>query len=243
MYEIGKTRAPLKEASYHRHPFGQIILNVSGTGTEKVDGEINPITAGSITVVPKETYHSKHAENGFEDIFTFFDEEALPVNACVRLRDDELGSVRHMMEALYGLYYLNDRVITESQRQLHRALTELLKEKMNALAADPEIERLRARIIDRFNDPELTVEQVMDGCAYCPDYARRRFKEIYGRSPQAYILDLRMEKAAAMLAGNGVSVADTALACGYYDQAYFARLFRKKWGTAPTDYRKKSEKS
>ena len=243
MFDIGKTRAPLKEARYHRHPFGQIILNVSGTGTEKVGGTVTTITAGSITVVPKETDHGKCAENGFEDIFVSFDEEALPISTCVRLRDDEMGSVRKLMEALYGLYYLNDRVITESTRQLHRALTELLKEKMNAFAADPEIERLRARIIDRFNDPELTVETVMAECAYCPDYARRRFRETFGCSPQAYILDLRMEKAATMLARNGATVAETALACGYYDAAYFARLFKKHRGMSPADYRKKSEKS
>jgi AraC-like DNA-binding protein len=54
------------------------------------------------------------------------------------------------------------------------------------------------------------------------------------------VLELRLQKARAMLSDprlDAVKIGDIAHACGFGDVSYFNRCFRRRFGTAPSDYR------
>ncbi|MBG0832785.1 AraC family transcriptional regulator [Planomonospora sp. ID67723] len=59
-----------------------------------------------------------------------------------------------------------------------------------------------------------------------------RFHDQIGMSPKAVARVMRFEHAAARLRA-GLPAADTAAACGYYDQAHMSRDFRAMAGTTP----------
>jgi AraC-like DNA-binding protein len=63
------------------------------------------------------------------------------------------------------------------------------------------------------------------------------FRRHLGRTPMAYVCDLRLEHAAALLAGTDLSIAEIALSCGYGDQTALTRAMRRHHGTTPAAYR------
>lgn len=70
-----------------------------------------------------------------------------------------------------------------------------------------------------------------------PSYLSRLFKKETGESFSNYVLARRMERAKELLAANA-KVYDAANAVGYQDVSYFAKVFRKYWGVAPSELKK-----
>ena len=58
-----------------------------------------------------------------------------------------------------------------------------------------------------------------------------------GRSPQQYLINLRLHNAQNMLLDTDLSVGEIARSVGYDDQLYFSRLFHRYFGTSPREYR------
>lgn len=90
--------------------------------------------------------------------------------------------------------------------------------------------------IDRYFTKDIRVTEMAALCNIHPQYFGRLFKQQTGLSFAAYLTELRMRQAAALLR-NGETVADTATACGYADVPYFSRVFRKYYGASPMKYR------
>ena len=66
------------------------------------------------------------------------------------------------------------------------------------------------------------------------------FKAVYNTTPNAFQLQLKVEYAKRLLASQK-SLAEVALAAGFYDQAYFSREFKKAYGITPLQYRRSFE--
>ena len=64
----------------------------------------------------------------------------------------------------------------------------------------------------------------------------RAFRAAYGTSPHAYLVQIRLLRARAMLAGGGRPAA-VAAECGFADQSHLGRWFRRAYGLAPAAYR------
>lgn len=69
-------------------------------------------------------------------------------------------------------------------------------------------------------------------------YLYRIFMEQLGQSPKEYLTEVRLEKAAEMLGGTGLSVTEIALSCGFREVSLFDRHFRGRYGCAPLKYRR-----
>ena len=70
-----------------------------------------------------------------------------------------------------------------------------------------------------------------------PYYFSKLFKEQAGVNFIDYLTDLRMEKARDLLTHQNLSIKEVCARCGYADQNYFSRIFKKTVGMTPTEYR------
>jgi len=70
----------------------------------------------------------------------------------------------------------------------------------------------------------------------------RLFKIETGVTPGQYLTDLRMEKAAQLLATTFLSIKEIMGAAGYRSKGNFIRFFRKRFGVTPSEYRQRAFK-
>jgi len=89
---------------------------------------------------------------------------------------------------------------------------------------------------------ELTLEKVAETANVNYTYLSSQFKKETGSTVVDYISMKRMQKATALLSSTNLSVSTIAGKCGYTDDTYFTRVFKKKYGKSPREYRKSIHK-
>ena len=78
------------------------------------------------------------------------------------------------------------------------------------------------------------VAQVMN---YSETHFCRLFKQCFKVNFSAYLNEFRIRQAQHMLCTTNDTVKEIALACGYQDNSYFIRVFKRFTGMTPLDYR------
>jgi AraC-like DNA-binding protein len=77
-------------------------------------------------------------------------------------------------------------------------------------------------------------------CSYMSRYHfLRSFKDVYGETPNEFLIRLRVEQAKKMLITENFSVSEICEKVGYTSLGSFSSLFLKQVGMAPTLYRRK----
>jgi Transcriptional regulator containing an amidase domain and an AraC-type DNA-binding HTH domain len=71
----------------------------------------------------------------------------------------------------------------------------------------------------------------------------RIFKEVYGISPIEYVINCRLTLACRMIKNTQRSLSEISIACGFGDKISFSRLFKKRYGSTPGEYRRNVLKS
>lgn len=68
------------------------------------------------------------------------------------------------------------------------------------------------------------------------------FKSTFGVSPIQYLITIRIENACELLKNTDISIQDCALSCGYANEYFFSRQFKKQTGTTPAKFRNQFNK-
>ena len=84
---------------------------------------------------------------------------------------------------------------------------------------------------------KLTLEEISSYVYLSPSHLSGMFRKEIGQTISTYITYIRIEKSKILLTQKGVKVADIAELCGFEDQGYFTRVFRKHVGISPRQYR------
>lgn len=84
---------------------------------------------------------------------------------------------------------------------------------------------------------EITIEDIAGLCGLNRTYFGKIFKEALGKTPQEFLLNYRMLKAAELLKLTSLSIGDIGLAVGYANQMHFSRAFKNNYGISPREWR------
>ena len=100
------------------------------------------------------------------------------------------------------------------------------------------IRRLCDHIKSNIGDPDLNVSAVADAFSITPRYVQLLFAGL-GKTCSSYILERRLDLAAARLAAGASSarITDVAMDLGFNDLTHFGRAFRRRFGITPSNYR------
>lgn len=92
---------------------------------------------------------------------------------------------------------------------------------------------------EHYRDSSLTVDALCRICNLSDTQFRKCFHDVYGTTPLNYINQLRVDYAADLLLSTYESIESIAMKSGFTDAKYFASVFRKYRGQAPTALRRK----
>lgn len=87
---------------------------------------------------------------------------------------------------------------------------------------------------------ELSVQKLAETAFLSTSRYRYLFKRTTGLSPMDYITELRLRRACELLTQGELSPEQISMLCGYQDRAYFQRIFKKRMGCTPCEYRRRS---
>ncbi len=100
------------------------------------------------------------------------------------------------------------------------------------------VEHMQSNLLTK---PDLPVMAGRLGVSY--GWLRRTFQQHTGLSPHQYLLELRLIRARHLLSHNTLPVKQVAREAGFEDEHYFCRLFRRKTGVTPTEWRSRGTRT
>lgn len=87
---------------------------------------------------------------------------------------------------------------------------------------------------------DISIEGIAAFCGLNRTYFGRIFKDTIGKSPQEFLMNYRMVKAAELLKLTELSIGDVGNAVGYPNQLHFSRAFKSVYGVSPREWRNKN---
>lgn len=97
--------------------------------------------------------------------------------------------------------------------------------------------------IDEHYKDDMSLEQLADLVGMTPTAFSRYFKQRTSKNISEYIVDIRLGHAARMLIDTADSVSTICWRTGFNTISNFNRLFRKRKGCSPTEFREKYQKT
>jgi AraC family transcriptional regulator len=101
------------------------------------------------------------------------------------------------------------------------------------------IERLRDYIVARLGE-RILVADLAQQVGLSPNHFAASFTKHTGRPPHRFVLDIRIEHAAALLSQSTLTIAQIAHDCGLSSQQHLSNAFRRHLATTPSRYRSRA---
>ena len=98
------------------------------------------------------------------------------------------------------------------------------------------LERVMTAINRNLNNSDISVDMIAEEVGISRVHLHRKMKELTGQTPHDFIRNIRMKKAASLLASAGMNVSEVMYACGFSNAASFSTVFKKMYGMSPREY-------
>lgn len=147
-----------------------------------------------------------------------------------------------LYEELYDVWFYQGKGFREySFYLLHELLVKawLRINNLTFQRKDDLLYRVKTFLKNKLSSPDCDFQKfaAFENMGY--EAFRKRFKKISGFSPKQYFLQLKINRAREMLMKPGTQVKKIAEDLGFDDPYYFSRLFHKKEGVSPEEYRRR----
>jgi AraC-like DNA-binding protein len=133
------------------------------------------------------------------------------------------------LSCFYDLVILISRLYGEAGRQGERA---------QELAGKEQVVARAVALMQERSTEEISVPEIAQGVYLSTSRLQHVFKETMGVSLSECLLNIRMEHACSLLQETDASVQHIAGQVGFHDRGYFSRMFRRRTGRSPAQYRK-----
>ena len=116
---------------------------------------------------------------------------------------------------------------------------QLFEQSKNALVLErfSSMKKVLEYISDNYQN-NITLEALSKVAGMNPRYFCRYFKSMTDRTPIDYLNYYRIECACEMLSTKDITLKEAAISCGFNDESYFIRTFRKYKGITPKQFMK-----
>lgn len=96
--------------------------------------------------------------------------------------------------------------------------------------------KIKKYIDENFFDADLSLDLISKKYSYNPKYISTAFKKQMQISFKQYLNTIRIQKACELMTEGLTCIKDIAYMCGFKDQMYFSKVFKKKIGVTPSEH-------
>ena len=238
----GASALNLRNSPTHSHNDWEIVLNIEGEGVTLIGEQEYRFFPGSIICYPPKIPHSKTSSSPFRDVFLQVSDVVFPFESETFFQDDEGASFEVLMLLALRVFHKKEKNYIPVVNSLFDSMLQFLISWNENAPKNEMAELFKNELINNFTDPEFNIGKAMDNIPFCNDHFRRCFKKATGKTPVAYLTDLRINYAKKLLSQKSdynLTVVDIAHLSGFYDYHYFSRLFKSHTGLAPVKYSEK----
>jgi AraC family transcriptional regulator len=237
---------PLLRLPYHSHKRACVTIVLRGRFTERVQGKDRLCSVATVLAKPAgERHDDEFGQDGSGQVIIEPDPTAAEaLSPCTGLLDEVWhftdASVQSLGERLSAELDNPDDVTPLAAEALVLEIIGRVTRtfRVKAMKGVPPrwLSRAREMLEDRFAERISAVEIAAELGTH-PAYLARLFTHFYGMPIGDYVRQLRIQSAAAQLAGETKSLARIAIETGFYDQSHFTRAFKLQMGLTPHQYR------
>lgn len=144
--------------------------------------------------------------------------------ACyIRGEDGYELSIRHLMDEVWMILRKEIALICPKARRDHAG-----EERIKSILL----------FLEKNYGSNLSLKDIASHANISERECGRCFKAQLGLTPLEYLLNLRLNKACALLENTSLSIGEIASACGFASASYFSKQFRGRFRTTPRAFRK-----
>lgn len=223
----------------HAHSSWELVYCTGGSGTFLFDNLEIPYSAGDLVVIPPLVPHSNRSAEGFTNLHINMTDTAFSFREPFVIQDDRNQFIFQAFNAAYVHFSgAHDR-----RRLLLPPCGDMIcgyvMAYRNTKPLSKVVEEIESAIIQNYPNCDYALDKYLQSLPFSCDYLRKLFKQEMGVTPHRYLTDKRLQTAADMLTygyGDSSNIAEISRLCGFREPLYFSRMFRKKFGVAPSYY-------
>jgi ligand-binding sensor protein/AraC-like DNA-binding protein len=146
----------------------------------------------------------------------------------------KLNAVAHLIEL--GIRYIVDEALIK--KDLYEDVQDVQSYYNREFKNDETILQPAYDYIDQHYKEKIRLTEMANLCNISSSYFSKLFKKENGIGFNAFINEIKLDKSIKLLENKDLPIINLSLELGYEDCSYFIRLFKKKYGVTPANYRK-----
>lgn len=158
-----------------------------------------------------------------------------PMDAIMRVYQ-QLDTLSSVKDGFYAFMQFMTILYELSKCDGARTLASSSFAKVKVSSDSRRIQKVKSFIDQNYKD-EIRLSQLADLAGMSASSFSRFFKLHTGRNLSEYIIDQRLGYASRLLVDSSKSIAEIAYGCGFNNLSNFNRIFRKRKGCSPSEFR------
>ena len=223
-------------------PYTRLYYMIEGEGKIESAQGVTVIREGNLYIIPAGYSFSYSCPNRMRQLY-------FHINLTISGGYDLIRGINKILcievekshiERLCELYFAQEKINHQLLKILIQKdlFTAFVTWKLDFSESAPsEAIKSALQYIDEHLSMNLTISEIANNLFISPDTLSHRFKKEIGEPVGKYIDGLIFFKAEQLLAGSELSLAQISSELGFYDQFYFSRKFKEKFGMSPRNYR------
>lgn len=234
----------------HSHYFTEIFFIKSGSGYMQIENETIPVEANSLILIGAQVLHTEFSNSADPLDYYVLGVEGLKINTdrpaeySIVNSSANASSIRTCFESILREMH-NRKNCYEEICQHYLAILILLicrKDHVSYELVDPqnssrECHKAKRYIEENYHN-KITLNSLADNCNITKYYLSHQFAALYGKSPIAYLTEVRISAAKDLLTTTNHSIEEIASNTGFSSSSYFSQTFQKICHVSPQQYRK-----
>lgn len=219
---------------------------ISGSGYVEINNQIHKVSANDVYIIEPGQDHTYYSDpknpfkkiwiNFYSDIFISI-YKSFGLSGKTVFKNTDTLELFEEIQNLKKISNFSDDICYEIAPILFKILCNLAANSNKSVTIS-KTAKLTKLYIDDTIYSNLTIEDISKDLNLSKAHIIREFTKNYGISPYNYLINQKIAIAKKMLILHNMNISEISSNLGFDDPNYFSKLFKKKTGMSPLQYRK-----